>query len=83
VEQGIGTWAGPIGDADSSGDWPSGAQAQDAQPPETQSSEEPIKAAVMDTRAGRSGGYNLKTQWSREIGAHQMLCLCPITNFTR
>jgi hypothetical protein len=30
VEQGSGAWPGPIGDADSSGDWPSGARAQDA-----------------------------------------------------
>jgi hypothetical protein len=38
VEQGSGAWAGPIGGADSSGDWPSGGRAQDAQPPETQKS---------------------------------------------
>jgi hypothetical protein len=36
VEQGSGAWAGPIGDADIRGDWPSGSRAQDAQPPETQ-----------------------------------------------
>jgi hypothetical protein len=38
VEQGSGAWAVPIGGADSSGDWPSGGRAQDAQHPETQKS---------------------------------------------
>jgi hypothetical protein len=38
VEQGSGAWAGPLGDAYSRGDWPSGGRAQDAQPSETQKS---------------------------------------------
>jgi hypothetical protein len=38
VEQDSGAWAGPIGDADSRGDWPPGGRVQDAQPPETQRS---------------------------------------------
>jgi hypothetical protein len=62
MQQGSGAWAGPIGDADSRGDWPSGARAQDAQPPGRASGDpdEPIKVAVMDTRSGRSGGHDLK-----------------------
>jgi hypothetical protein len=44
---------------DSRGDWPSGGRAQDAQPPEAQRGLS-IKVAVVDTRSGRSGGYNLK-----------------------
>jgi hypothetical protein len=59
VEQGSGAWAVPIGGADSSGDWPSGGgpgtrRTASGEP------EEYIKVAVMDTRSGRSGGYNLK-----------------------
>jgi hypothetical protein len=38
VEQGSGAWVGPIGGADSRGEWPSRGRAQDAQPPETQKS---------------------------------------------
>jgi hypothetical protein len=47
-------WAGAIGDADSRGDWPSGAghktRTASGDP------EVPTKVAVMDTRSGRSGG---------------------------
>jgi hypothetical protein len=59
VEQGSGAWAGPIGDAGSRGDWPSG-RGPGTRRTASGDPEESIKVAVMDTRSGRSGGYKLK-----------------------
>jgi hypothetical protein len=76
VEQGSGAWAGPIGDADSRGDWPSvrgpGTRRTSCGDPE-----ESIKVVVMDTRSGRSGGHKLKGPLECKRHNPSLECLGP------
>jgi hypothetical protein len=81
VEQGSGAWAGPIGDADSSGDWPSGGPDTRRTAP-GDPEQEPIKVAVMDTdtRSGRSGGHNLK---GPSIGVYILQVMWPLADWIK